>query len=289
MRAMPAHFTVQKDCFMLDKFDYAEPSCPLCGGGDFYYPKNDAPDGRIPIDRIISRIDALFDKNDCNEAGRVLLYWRGEAVALRDKRGELAMEDELIGYYRKCSDKENCLKSVRRALALTDELGQSEMASGATVFINAATAYKAFGMAEAALPLYERAELICKKTLNPGDVRFGGLYNNMALALADLERFDEAEEAYMSALELMSKAEHGEAEAAITCVNLAHLYEKSGNEEKIHASMKKAYELLHTESLPRNGYYAFVLEKCAPSFRYFGDIGAYEEFKREYERIYAGA
>ncbi len=274
---------------MIDKFDYAEPSCPLCEGEEFYYPKKDAPLGSIPVDRIIRKVDSLFDKNDYREAGRLLVYWKNEAVNLKDKRGELAMESELVGYYRKQNDRDGGLASVARALALTEELEQSEMASGATVLINCATAYKAFGMPKEAMPLYRRAEAVYEKVLPKDDERFGGLYNNMALALVDLGELEEAEKAYFSALGIMEGVPHGQAEAAITYINLAHMYELSGDEQKISDCMKKAYELLQSKTLPHDSYYAFVLEKCAPSFGYFGDTDTYEKLKRESEEIYARA
>ncbi|MBE6599718.1 MAG: tetratricopeptide repeat protein [Ruminococcaceae bacterium] len=264
---------------MIDKFDYEEPVCPLSCG---------KPAGTIPVSRIIEKADGFFDRNDYGEAGRLLTYWRGEARALGDARGELAMENELVGYYRKQNDKENGLASVRRALFLTEKLGQGENASGATVLLNCATAYKAFGRPSEAMELYRRAEKIYKRVLEPNDTRFGGLYNNMALALADLLREDEAERAYFAALAVMEKAPDGEAERAITYVNLAHMYEKFGKAEKISECMERAYALLKSQSVPHNGYYAFVLEKCAPSFGYFGNVEAYNEFKKESERIYAG-
>lgn len=274
---------------MLDKFDYAEPNCPLCGGEDFYYPKKDAPLGNIPVGRIIDKVDALFGRNDYIEAGRLLVYWRDEAVALNDKRGELAMESELVGYYRKQAEQKKGLCSVARALSLIDELKQGELPSGATVLINCATAYKAFGMAKEALPLYCRAETIYKKTLSANDSRFGGLYNNMALALVDIGDFEAAEKSYLAAVSIMEKVPSGEAECAITYINLAHMYEKMSKHEKIGDCMSKAYELLQSKWLPHDGYYAFVLEKCAPSFGYFGNSEAYEQFKKEYKRIYARA
>ncbi len=274
---------------MPDKFDYAEPSSPLCDGKDFYYPEKEAPLGRIPVGRVIDKVDSLFDKNDYVEAGRLLVYWKNEAVALRDRHGELAMESELIGYYRKQNDRERGLASVLRALVLVDALHQGEMASGATVFINCATAYKAFGRAEDALPLYRRAQEIYNRVLEPDDPRFGGLYNNMALTLGELGDFEGAEQAYFAALDIMEKASRGEAESAITYINLAHLYENTEKSEKIDDCMKKAYRLLKSESLPHDGYYAFVLEKCAPSFGYFGETAAYEEFQKEAKRIYEGS
>ena len=135
---------------------------------------------RIPVGRIIDKVDSLFDRNDYVEAGRLLVHWRDEAIALNDKSGELAMESELVGYYRKQNEKEKGLTSVSRALVLVDELEQGTLASGATIYINCATAYKAFGMPKEAMPLYRRAERTYRQVLASDDARFGGLYNNMA-------------------------------------------------------------------------------------------------------------
>ncbi len=272
---------------MIDTFDYAEPDCPLCNGRDFYDPKPDVPLGRIPVARIIAKVDGLFDKNDEREAGRLLRYWRDEAIALRDRHGELSMESELVGHYRKAGDRERTLTSARRAIDLVEELEQGDMAAGATILINCATAYKAFGMAGDALPLYRRAEETYRRTLAAGDARFGGLYNNMALALQDLGLTEEAEAAYRSALAIMKAIPGGEAESAITYINLAHMYEATGHTDRIAACLGTAYALLKDDGLARNGYYAFVLQKCAPSFGYFGDHAAYRELMQAAEEIYA--
>ncbi len=274
---------------MIDKFDYAEPSCALCGGKEFYNPKKDAPLGRIPIGRVLDKVDSLFDKNDYAEAGRLLEYWKNEAVQLNDKQGELAITSELVGYYRKQNDKIKGLEVISRALSLIEELSQGEMASGATILINCATAYKAFDMVEQSLPLFIRAEKIYKKVLKDGDSRFGGLYNNMALTFSGLKKFEDAEKAYFIALSVMEKAERGETECAITYINLAHLYENMGKTDQIKPCMEKAYALLKSENLPHDGYYAFVLEKCAPSFEYFGFTEQNEQMLKESKKIYERA
>ncbi len=272
---------------MIDKFDYAEPACSQCGGKEFYYPQKDDPLGRIPVARIIEKVDGLLDKNDTAQAGRLLLYWKDEAIALKDRQGLLAMDSELIGYYRKQNQGEKCLACAVEALALVEELDQGAMASGATVFINCATAYQAFGLSADALPLYRRAEEIYRQVLPAGDARFGGLYNNMALALVSLEDHEAAADAYGRALAVMEKVPRGQAECAITHINMAYLYEALGNSGQAREAMAQAYGLLQSPELPRDGYYAFVLEKCAPAFREFGNIPAWEELKGKAEEIYA--
>ncbi len=255
---------------MIDKFDYLEPPCPLCGGKEFYYPDGSTPLGRIDIERVIEKLDECFSRNDTAGARRLLEFWRDEAVSLRDRDGELSIENELVGLYRKLGEKEMGLLSVKRATELIAITDQKNTATGATVLLNCATALKAFGKPDEAMPIYLRAEEIYRAELKSGDARFGGLYNNMALALADLSRFDEAEAAYFTALSVMKKIENGEPECAVTYINMAHLYEASGKAEKIAECLCRAYELLNTESLTHDGNYAFVCEKCAPSFLHFG-------------------
>ena len=51
----------------------------------------------------------------------------------------------------------------------------------------------------------------------------------------------------------------------------------------------RAEKLFYTEDLPRNGYYAFVCEKCAPVFGYYGYFLTERELKRRAREIYDGA
>ncbi len=274
---------------MTDPFDDKEPCCPLSEGAPFYDPGPDAPRGQIPIARILAKLDACFAENDTAGAGRLLDYWLTEAKALYDERGELEMENERIGHFRKMGMREEAYASAARARALLASLGQEATVSGATVLLNCATAYKAFGEAERALPLYLRAESIFREKLPEGDARHAGLANNMALALVDLGRYAEAEASYRRALSIMASIPGGGADAAITHINMAHLYEAAAAPERIADCILSASICLTEDALPHDGYYAFVCEKCAPSFRHFGYPDIADELLREAKEIYERA
>lgn len=273
---------------MIDPFDYKEPPCATCGGKEFYSPEKDAPKGRIPVKRVIDKVDEAFNSNDLAEAGRLLEFWQKEALSLEDKSGELSVTDELIGYYRKTSEAEKGLAAVSRALELLKELSLEKTVSGATIILNAATTMKAFGKAEKALPLYNAAEETLENLLDKEDVLLAGLYNNKALALADANNAKEAENYYKKAISVMEKAENGRLDEAVSYVNLAVLYSRQGEEKsKITDCMFSAYELLTDERNEKNGYYAFVLSKCAPAFGEFGYDKIERELSKESEEIYA--
>lgn len=273
---------------MIDKFDYMEPSCALCEGEEFYYPKQDAPKGYIPIKSVLAKLDSAEWKNDMAEAERLVEYWEQEGLALGDERGLLTIYSEQMGLYRKLLKADKGLRSVENGLRLVEKLGLSETTSGATIMLNAATTMKAFGKAKEAIPLYEKVKKIYDETLPEDDGKRAGFYNNAALCYADVGEYDRAEDYYRKALEVLAKSEGNENEIAITYVNLAHLTENfDDREEDAYAFMEKALEALRGQK-NQNGAYAGTCEKCAPSFGYFGYFLAEEELKKRAKEIYEG-
>lgn len=265
----------------LSKNDYEEPVCPLN-----MHP-NITP---ISVGRIIDKLDSYLSQKDYASAERHLHYWLQEADTCHDMRGKLSILNEQIGLYRKTGNEAECLRTVSDALSLADSMDMEQTVTYGTTLINAATGYKAFGKAEEALPLYQRAKTIYESLLDSCDGRLGGLYNNMALTLTELGSYREAEHLYDKAIDIMRKQKNGELEVAITCLNLADLVAaESGleaGEKKIEKLLLEAEKLLNTESLPRDGYYAFVCEKCAPVFGYYGFFFIEMELNRRVKEIY---
>ena len=257
---------------MIDPFDYKEPSCALCGGEKFYYPDADAPKGRVPVDRIIAKLDGFFEKNDLDGAERHLSYWRNEAVELGDKEGELSLVSEQIGLYRKTDDCDKASEAVERGLELVDALGLTDTVSGATVLLNCGTTKKAFGNAKEAVELYEKATKIYERELSKDDRRLAGLYNNRALAYGDVGEIAQAEKDYLAAIDVLQKTDGNENEIAISYVNYAHLCEKDESKSVFFPLelMDKAYAYLTADGIVKNGNHAYACDKCAPSFMRFG-------------------
>ena len=111
----------------------------------------------------------------------------------------------------------------------------------------------------------------------------------MALALTACGRYAEAKEMFRAALRVMEQQEHGEPEQAITWLNLADALEAElGPEEAAEYTeeyLDRAAALLDAESLPRDGYYAFVCEKCAPVFGHYGYFAQEAELQRRVKEI----
>lgn len=243
----------------------------------------------IDTGRVLTKLDEFLNKNDYNGAERHLLYWLEEASLTDDKRTMLLLQNELCGLYRKLGREADALAAVEKVLALVTDMGIETNVGAGTTYVNAATVLKAFGKADAALPLFEKALSVYQAELPETDKRFGGLYNNMALACVDLRKFQKALDLYEKAISVMSRAEDGMLEVAITYLNIATLKEAElgleNAQEAIEDNLQKAAAILD-EYDSRNGYYAFVCEKCASVFGYYGHFAYAKELKERTAEIY---
>lgn len=252
----------------------------------------------VPKQRIIDKMDEYMSRRDYKGAERHLLYWLTEAKLGGDLEGQLMLRNELVGHYRKTGQKGPSIENGKEALSLLAALDMEKTITAGTTYVNLATAHGAFGEHEEAIRLFEKARAVYEDTRHIAPQLLGGLYNNMALTCTEMGRFDEALALYEKAVGLMGQVQDGELEQAITYLNMANTVEArdglQAGEAKINELVERAETLLmdkgeallgdkeamlhdgtdlrtlKLEERARLGYYAFVCEKCAPTFAYYG-------------------
>lgn len=261
----------------------------------------------VPQRRIIDKMNEYMSRLDYAGAERHLQYWLEEAELGRDLQGQLMLRNEMVGHYRKTGQKEPAMESAAEAIRLLTELEMEDSISAGTTYVNVATACNAFGEHERSMELFGKAREIYESSKYTAPQLLGGLYNNMALTCAALGRYEEALELYGKAIPIMAEVPDGELEQAITYLNMADTVEAQQGMEQGEGRIcelvdqaeelleKKSEELLGADdallkdeaalraldqqSKSRLGYYAFVCEKCAPTFEYYGYFWAADRFK----------
>ena len=225
----------------------------------------------IPVGRFIDRLDACFNKNDMKAARECLRFWEAEARRLQDDRGLLAVLNEAVGYYRRTNKKTRALESMEECLQLVEKLGQEETHAGATVYTNAATTLSFFGKEEEALELYTKAEACFQAEKSTDSYEYAALLNNRAAILYAQKRYEEAESDWLQGIEILKQTGFHDGEIAISLLMLAHLtYDRDDTAiEKVESLLDEAWEYVNSDNQPKDGNYAYVLRKCAPSFDYF--------------------
>ena len=270
--------------------DHIDPICPFDASQYTGTPDAEPCGHTLPVRERIAKLDALYNAGKEAEAGQLLVRSRDEARTLGDWRGELSMLSEMMGYYRRGMEEEKGLRAVADGMALIRAHGLGSTVSGATVLLNAATTMKCFGRAAESLPVFRHVARVYADNLAPEDYRFAGLYNNMALSYADVGDYANAERHFRLALQVIARCVKPENETAVTLCNLAELYDKQNPEdERIGECMEQAWENLNAPNLARDGYHAFTVSKCLPSFDYFGYFLYAEELRERVRAIYAGS
>ncbi len=247
----------------------------------------------ININNLITELDHILSRNDYNSARDFLEKWTKITQNQNDNKTLFSLCNECIGLYRKIGDKENCYKYCEKALNLLKVLNIENTVTGATAFVNCATAYKAFGEAENSIPLFKKALTLYEKLLPENDRRIAGLYNNYALSLVDLKEYKTAIELYENAIKVLDQNPQFNLEQAVSYLNMANALEaQKGLEnacEEIDTLLDKAEKVLNKNYSETDGNYAFVCEKCASTFGYYGRFLYEIELKERARVIYERA
>ena len=271
---------------VLKREDYVDPACSRDPGVFAHADQVKS----IPKERIVSKMNELMSRRDYDGCERLLKYWMEEAKLGADVRGQLFLSNEMIGHYRKCGKREEAFSAIEKALGLIDVLAMGETVTAGTTYVNAATACQAFAEPERAYELFLKAEKIYEGTGATQPQLLGGLYNNMALTCTALGRFSDARLRYEKAMNVMGQVPGGKLEQAITWLNTADLIKAEkgieDGEKEIFSALDQAAALLEEPDAPKDGYYAFVCEKCAPVFSYYGYFRVAGKLEQAAEEIY---
>ena len=269
--------------------DCQEAICPFDTSAYTGTPDAEPTARQLDVPERIRQLDAIIHAGRSEEALRFLHESRREAQELGDWRAELSMLSEMMGQYRYVNRPEEGLRAVEEGLALIREHRLGQTASGATVLLNAATTLMHFGRAAEAMPIFRHVSQVYRDNLDPTDYRFGGLYNNMALACAQLEDFAGAERHYRAALEVLGKGRQLENDMAVTWCSLAELYDRQDPlDERVGDCIERAWEALNTPDLPRDGYHTISIDKCLPCFDRFGFFVYARELRERVANIRGG-
>ncbi len=244
----------------------------------------------IPVPRIIEKMNEYMSRLDYSGAEKHLNYWLDESRMLGDGRGELTILNELIGHDRKTGQREMSIKHSQEALELIDKLGLSDSTIAGTTRINIATACYVFKDFETSIKMFEEARRIYENGHDIASELKGGLYNNMGLSLTALGRYEEAMASYSKALQLMSKVPGGCLEQAETYLNMADAIESQLGmeraEQQIYELLDRAEQLLESPDLELDGYYAYVVDQCAPIFEHYGYFLTAQKLKEHSKSYY---
>ena len=226
------------------------------------------------LDEILAQYDNMFGKNSLIEIEEYLALMIQEAKEKSEWGILISLLNEIIGFCRDTTQKDKALiycEQLQEILKLMKMEGRIDYA---TSLLNIANAYRAFGLWEESLRLYEMVEDIYKKQIPENDFMHASLYNNWSLLYQEMENYAMAKEMLQKALLIVDSYEDAVIPQATTRTNLAATLLQIGTEEAYQDAMKYLKEALavHEKDGGNDFHYGAVLVAMGDAYSYKKDF-----------------
>jgi len=199
----------------------------------------------MDVNRILTTYDNMFGKNTLEEIEEYLVTCMKEARENKEWSVLFTLLNEIIGFCRDTTQKEKSLQYCNELLQLLEEMGLKGRIEYATALVNVTNAYRAFGLHEESLRLYEEILYLYKEQLDETDFRFASLYNNWSLLYQETGEFQKAKEMLQKALVVVDSYEDEKIKQAVTRANLAATLLHLNTEEDYKEAIAYLKEALH--------------------------------------------
>lgn len=205
----------------------------------------------MDIQQLLKEYDGMFGRNTIEEIEQFLKEKLSEAHMSGSKDAEFTLLNEIIGFCRDTTQKKKALEYCEQLKKLLKEMQLGGRLEYATALLNIANAYRAFGLYEESLSLYQETEAAYQSSLPGEDFRYASLYNNWSLLYQEMREFERAAELLHKALAVVDKYEDAVIEQAVTRTNLAATLLQLKTEADYEMAMKYLQEAL--EIFERDG------------------------------------
>lgn len=234
------------------------------------------------LEKILAQYDSMFGKNSLSEIEEYLVKTIAEAKEKSEMGILVSLLNEMIGFCRDTTQKEKALSYCEELQTVLTEMQLEGRIDYATSLLNVANAYRAFGLFEESLHLYEIVENTYKGQVAPTDFMYASLYNNWSLLYQEMKEYEKARDMLLKALVIADSYEDAVIPQATTRANLAATLLQLGTEEAYKEAIRYLQEALavHEKDGEKDFHYGAVLAAMGDAYSYkkdFANAAAYYE------------
>ena len=244
----------------------------------------------MDIQRILNEYDGMFGKASLSQIEEFLFQKLQEAASEGEDAALFTLLNEMIGFCRDTMQKEKGLKYCDVLQGLLLRMNLQGRVEWATALLNIANAYRAFGLLEQSLELYEQVYENYQKNVGAEDFSFASLFNNWSLLYQEMGEFEKAVEVLRGALIIADAHEEARIPQATSRVNLAVSLLKCstpGALEEARDLAEKALHIFETDGGKDFHYNAALVamgDVCLEEKRYEDAAGYYQRGLKELEK-----
>ena len=227
----------------------------------------------MEIQAILAHYDAMFGKYSLSDIEAYLYKNIEKAKELSETAALFTLLNEMIGFCRDTTQREKALYYCDELLDLLDFMNLRGTVEYATALLNIANAYRAFGLLEESIQVFENVERIYNQKLSKNDFGYANLYNNWALTYQEMKAYEKAKKCLLKALVVVDSYEDEEIKQATTRTNLAATLLQMKSQESYQEAMNYLKEALaiHEKYKGQDFHYGASLVAMGDAYSYEGD------------------
>lgn len=224
----------------------------------------------MEIQAILAHYDAMFGKYSLSDIEAYLYKNIEQAKELSETAALFTLLNEMIGFCRDTTQREKALYYCDELLDLLDFMNLRGTVEYATALLNIANAYRAFGLLEESIQVFENVERIYNQKLSKNDFGYANLYNNWALTYQEMNAYEKAKTCLLKALAVVDSYEDEEIKQATTRTNLAATLLQMKNQESYQEAMNYLKEALaiHEKYKGQDFHYGATLVAMGDAYSY---------------------
>ncbi len=173
------------------------------------------------INEILKEYDSMFGRCELSDIEAFLKKNIDDARELHDYASMITLLNEIIGFYRDTTKRDESLLHCDMLLKVMDEINLQGRVEYATSLLNIANAYRAFGLCKESIQFYEKVYENYQRNVKPGSFDYASLFNNWSLVYQEIGDFEKAKKLLMKALEVVDMYDEAVIPQANTRTNLA--------------------------------------------------------------------
>lgn len=236
----------------------------------------------MEIQAILAHYDAMFGEYSLSDIEAYLYENIEKAKELSETAALFTLLNEMIGFCRDTTQREKALYYCDELLDLLDFMNLRGTVEYATALLNIANAYRAFGLLEESIQVFENVERIYNQKLSKNDFGYANLYNNWALTYQEMKAYEKAKTCLLKALDVVDLYEDEEIKQATTRTNLAATLLQMKSQESYQEARNYLKEALaiHEKYKGQDFHYGASLVAMGDAYSYECD---YENAAKYYE------
>ena len=225
------------------------------------------------LEKILAQYDGMFGNSSLEEVETYLVRNMEEAKEQSEYGILITLLNEAIGFCRDTTQKDKALQYCDELQNILKLLKLEGRIDYATSLLNVANAYRAFGLFEESLHLYEIVETTYQKQVESNDFMYASLYNNWSLLYQEMQDYESARDMLLKALVIADSYKEAVIPQATTRANLAATLLQLGTDEDYEQAMEYLKEALavHEKAGGSDFHYGAVLVAMGDAYSFKQD------------------